>query len=174
MNRTLTIPQGQAKNLIAFAKGYEEEISGRLLYRQEGEECIVDSGYITGSGTETSLTEDNEALDVVRTFLQRNPDWEQAPYHTHTQKTVDKHGDYFAQNWSAQDMENIKRESSRDQDYMAVLATPETILVEGRDNPELNVLQHKDSTQYEEPVNESLDIIADELGYTEDWDLTRY
>jgi predicted transcriptional regulator len=174
MSRTLTIPQGQAKNLIALAKGYEEEAAGRLLYRQEGQNCIVDSGYITGSGTETSLTEDSEALEVVGEFLQRNPEWDQAPYHTHTQKTVDEHGECFAQNWSHRDMKNIERESRGDSDYMAVLATPETILVEGMDSPNINVLQDQASTRYNEPVNEALDKIADDLDYTEDWNFTEH
>ncbi len=174
MTRTFTIPQGQAKKLIAFAKAYEEEVAGRLLYRQEGNKCIVDGGYLTGSGTETSLSEDDEALEVVQTFLNRNPDWNQAPYHTHTRKTIDRHGDHFEQNWSQQDRDQIEEGMRRDPEYMAVLATPEAILVDGTDNPELKVLQSQEETSYNEAVGDSLDKIADELGYEEDWDLTEY
>jgi len=175
MGRTLNIPQKTAQYMHSLANQFEEEVAGRLLYRQEGNEAMVDTAYITGTGTETCLNEDNDSLEVIRDLLNDNPDWSQAPFHTHTNKTVDKHGEYFAYNWSRQDLSQIEQGIARDHNYMAVLVTPEKILVEGADNPDVYISQGQ--SLYREPVLDALEQTEDKLGYDrtlEDLDLTEY
>lgn len=141
-----------------------EEVNGILLYRQRGEYCPIDKCFIMGIGNEGLVTYQKDRIKVANEFLRRNKDYHYVMFHTHTMGTIRRHGDYFARNFSRDDIDEFRR-IGFDANDIGMLVTPETKLLYGIDNPSLAVVESLPGYQERSrAVSIALHRIARELG----------
>lgn len=140
MARTVVLPREIEKRLDTLAL-LAEEVDGLLLYRQRGEYCPIDSLFLMGIGNEGHVSPQIDRVRVANEFFSRNPHYRCVSFHTHTAGTIRACGDYFARNFPKQDIDEFRRQIGFDANYIGMLATPETKLLYGADNPTLAVVQ---------------------------------
>lgn len=164
MSRTIILPLKILKGLTKFTE-FREESNGVLLYSQQGEECFVEAVYVTGIGSEGKVQSEEMKSKAVFGFLKENPEYNFIKFHTHTVGTVEQFGDKYAREFSQGDISGIKERLKDDPHYMAMLVTPETYLLTGKDSPILRIV--KQSELYEqnhEKILSSLKHIEESLG----------
>lgn len=165
MVRVVLLPKDISNRLYNLTQ-LNEEIDGILFYRQQGDYCPIEASFITGVGTEGNVTQLPGRLEVVNEFLDKNPDYKYVQFHTHSKGTIRKYGQYYARNFSEQDYENIHHNLKDDENYMAMLVTSETKILEGIDNPRLNIVDTFNGySQRKAAIYKALDTIAQNLGY---------
>ncbi|MBU2638845.1 MAG: hypothetical protein KJ955_07770 [Nanoarchaeota archaeon] len=164
MARTVVLPRDIEKRLDNLAL-LSEEVDGVLFYRQRGEYCPIDSLFMLGIGSEGHVRPQTDRVEVANEFFERNPDYRYVMFHTHTIGTIRKHGNYFARNFSQQDIDEFRRQIGFDANYIGMLVTPETKLLYGIDNPSLVTVESLSGYQRgSSNVNTELHRIARELG----------
>lgn len=165
MARKVLLPrelEGRLDNLTALT----EEVDGILLYRRQNDYCPIEALFMTGVGSAGHVQAQPERMEVANEFFRRNPDYQFIKFHTHSKGTIDRFGQYYARHFSQGDIDGIKEQLRYDRDFMAMLVTPETKLLNGIANPELLVVN--DFPRYQnrsQVVNQSLKVIAGNLGY---------
>ena len=165
MTRKIILPEevnGKLDNLA----GLVEEVNGILLYRRRNDSCPVEGLFMTGVGSAGHVQASPERIEMSNEFFRRNPDYQFVKLHTHSKGTIRKFGDYYARHFSQGDIDGIKEQLRHDEDFIAMLVTPEVKLLSGIDNPTLNVVGdfpgYKSRRDF---ISQEFRTIAENLGY---------
>lgn len=70
MPRKILLPKELNERLQALTR-IEEEVNGVLLYQQAGENCFVDTIYMTAVGTEGHVQAQEDRMAVINKFFCR-------------------------------------------------------------------------------------------------------
>lgn len=131
MNMKVYLP-GDIYSGINRLTRQDNEVSGFLLYRKLGRwednhsDAFIAACYITGEGSPLSVSADSSRVSTLNKFLARNPNYNAIDFHTHTEETIRKCGEYFRNNFSRRDIEEYNKSIKRHPAYSAVLFTPGT------------------------------------------------
>lgn len=166
--RKVLLPREISKKLTDLTR-LVEEVNGILLYRRRGIYCFIDALFITGTGIAGHVDALLERVKIINEFFRVNSDYQFIKFHTHSKGTIEKFGQYFAKNFSREDINYIKKQLKHNRDYIEMLVTPEIKILSGIDNPELVVVNnHSGYKNKSQAVSQSLEIIAKDLGYNID------
>ncbi len=163
--RVVALPREIEKRLNNFT-ALELELNGVIFYQPREELCPLETLFVMGVGTEERVQSSPERLEVANEFLRINPQYHYVEFHTHSEGTIRRYGDYYATHFSPGDFATMRNKLRDDQRYIHLLATPRMKLIFGVDNPELVVLN--DFPGYRERslrVNQAIDEIARRKGY---------
>lgn len=164
MPRKIILPRDIEERLRRLTN-MKEETNGVLLYQRDGDECLVDYLYLTAVGSSGRVQAMSDRIKVANEFFQKNSQYKHVKFHTHTRGTVKRFGRYFAQNFSSEDRKGIKEQLMHNEDFIAMLVTPEVLLVSGIDNPTVEVVEgfpeYKERRRH---VEAEITKIARELG----------
>lgn len=116
-----------------------EESAGILFYRQQGENCNVESIFMTGAGTAGKVEQIPKGIEVANIFLENNRSYKPIQFHTHSRGTLNMYGEAYAWNFSAQDISFIDEQLKQNPSYLALLATPKTKILRGNGDLRLGV-----------------------------------
>ena len=164
MSRRIILAE-ELRNRLNQLTTVRQEVNGVLLYRQVGERCPIEGMYVTAIGTEGHVKASDEKVKIVNEFFNRNPDHRYVKFHTHTVETVKKYGDYYAKHFSSGDIEGIKEQLKADKEYIAMLVTPEKMLLSAIDNPNLEVVSNlREYTENNRKITEEFRKIIRDLG----------
>lgn len=164
MSRVIVLPREIEKRLKILTS-LKEESNGVLFYRNREGYCAVESIYMTGVGSEGYVQADSTKVRIINRFLEENPDYRFVKFHTHTKGTLVQFGEKYARQFSKGDISVIKEQFKHDPGFIAMLVTPETILLSGLDNPKLSVVENSETyEQNHENIELSLKKIADRPG----------
>lgn len=164
MTRTIILPSEINTKLDNLAN-LVEEVNGILLYKPRKETCPLEALFVTGVGNEGHVQSTQQGLDVANTFFREFPDYKFIKFHTHTKGTIKRYGEYYAKHFSSGDIEGIKEQLKEDRNFIALLATPETKLLCGIDNPTLRYTTFKGYKECNRFVDHTLKTISKRLGY---------
>ncbi len=165
MARTIVLPSELEKKLTGLAS-LREEVDGILLYRPRENLCPIEAIFMTGVGNEGHVQAQPSRVEIANEFLKRNPDYRFIKFHTHSRGTIQKHGAYYARNFSSRDIAVLQEQLKQDPAYIALLVTPATKVVYGRDSPNVETVPNFPRyVQRGLAVHESLQRIARNLGY---------
>ena len=165
MSRIVVLPRNMERKLDKLT-GLEQEVNGVLFYIEQGGYCPLETLFLTGVGTESHVQSQPERMEIVNEFLKGNPTYQFVKFHTHSKGTIEKFGEYYAQNFSQGDIEGMKRQLEHHRDFIAMLVTPETKLLSGIDNPKLEVVDNFSGYQKKnKAVQSALNVIKRNLGY---------
>ena len=164
MKRIVILPNEIADTLYRLTS-LSDEFSGSLLYRQQGNLCLVETLFGTGSGNEGGVETDRREDEILNTFFREFPDYKSIDVHTHTEETVRTYGEKYSWNFSQGDATTMEAKLRENLDYMAMLVTPDTRILMGRDDPVLRVEDYRDFKMYEKLVSEALVNIRRNLWY---------
>jgi len=180
--RTILITKDLDEKLDWLADRHSE-VNGVLFYRKRDREndvfCPVYHFYVLGQGSPGHVISDPKRLEVANRLLEVNPDLFCVKFHTHSNGTIEECGEYFATNFSSQDIDIYRRRMEEDPEYIGMVVTPVTKLLFGRDDPELMVLDdlsEETSRQLNETrrtISKSLKNIATSKGYDHQFKLRR-
>ena len=165
MARQVFLPRDMETKLNTLT-GLVEEVNGILLYRPKGDCCPLEALFMTGIGSEGHVRSAPKRMEIVNEFFSKNPDYRFIKFHTHSKGTIEKFGNHYAQHFSQGDFDGIQEQLKHDRDFMAMLATPETKILYGIDEPELIVVDNSPIYQNRNRiVSEALNTIARNKGY---------
>jgi len=165
MGRNVLLPIGISKRLDVLA-GLNEEVNGILLYESQGDSCPIKKLFMLGVGSEGSVWAQQDRLEVADEFLRRYTTYNYVRFHTHSKGTIEKFGDYYAWHFSEEDIKIIGTRLKSNEDFIAMLVTPRTKLLCGKDRPRLRIT--KNPLEYEEidrVLEQRLKRIGKDLGY---------
>ncbi len=171
MARTICLtPEIDAK-LNEFAeKPYE--VTGFLVYtpfNESGEEyCPIDHLFLAGIGSSSSVEPKKERIQILNGFLRENPEYRLIRFHTHSQGTLEQHGNYYDRKFSGVDKQSIQEEIIRNPDHIDMLVTPYGKFLASADVQNLRVKRvddFPDSLRDGKKIKSSLEEIARNLGY---------
>lgn len=129
---------------------YQEEITGIMICRRKGRDWTALKVFLTGVGTEGSVSPDTDRIQACNELTdEHGGKYALVEFHTHSAGTIDRHGDYYAENWSDLDLENFEEQ---DDGYVGMLFTPEAILINGK-NIETEYQEISKNRQVEEWEN---------------------
>lgn len=167
MSRKILLPADLDRRLQDLT-ALEEEVRGSLLCRYEGEHYLVDSLFVTGVGTSAAFVKPiRKRIEIVNAFLNRNPDYSVVEFHTHSIGTIRGLGQYWATNFSRQDIGTITENLRANKNYIHMLATPVTRILYGNDNPTLQIVNgFPNYATRSQAIGVALRKIATSLGYT--------
>lgn len=164
--RTVLLPQELNQQLDCLTL-LVQEVKGVLFYRLQGDYCPLEYLLMTGVGTAGHVVSDPRRLKVVNEFFSRNTNYHCVEFHTHSAGTIDKYGRWYAQHFSEGDRRTIATKINEDSQYIHLLVTPETKLLCGVDNPQLQIVNgFSDYLQRKYVVDIAIQRIAQEKGYT--------
>lgn len=163
--RVVALPREIERRLNNFT-ALELEVNGVIFYQPREELCPLETLFVMGIGTEEQVRSSPERLQVANEFLRINPQYHYVEFHTHSEGTIGRYGDYYAGHFSNGDFATMKSKLRDDQRYIHLLATPRMKFIFGVDNPELVVLN--DFPGYRErslEVNRAINEIARRKNY---------
>ncbi|MBP7708763.1 hypothetical protein KA107_03685 [Candidatus Pacearchaeota archaeon] len=142
--RNIIIP-GEISSELKGLVEQRNESQGVLLYSAypaDGELiCPVFNFYKTGEGTPGHVSADERKLQAINSFLRQNSGvYSPIIWHSHSRGTVETFGDYFARNFSQEDLRVINKRTSEDPLYLAMLSTPIAHLVSGKGDVSLTFI----------------------------------
>jgi len=164
MPRKIILPRDIEKRLRVLTM-LKEESNGILLYQSRGDNCYVDSLYLTAIESPGHVQAMPERIKVANEFFARHVEYGCVKFHTHCRGTIKQFGRYYAQHFSEGDREVIKEQLAHDRDFIAMLVTPEVMLVSGIDGQTIEVVPG--FPEYQERrrrVSAEIKKIARELG----------
>ncbi|MDD3175453.1 MAG: hypothetical protein PHU51_03180 [Candidatus Nanoarchaeia archaeon] len=164
MPRKIILPT-DVSNRLENLTNLEEEVAGILFYRQIDEYCPIESMFITGIGSENSVQDKKERIEVANRFFRENQGYRFVKFHTHSKGTITKFGQYFANNFSSEDLVEIKKNMDLDKYFIAMLVTPQVKILKGYDSPELFIGNYPEYADLNRETLQKLDDIANSLGY---------
>jgi len=168
MTRTVILPRALDSKLDGFTE-LVEEVNGILLFRPRGETCPLESLFVTGVGSgddsEGHVQADLRRVEVANAFFREFPDYKFVKFHTHSRGTIRRYGNYYANHFSSGDIESYTEQLRENRDFIALLATPETRLLMGIDNPTLRHATFERQAECQRLVDEALERISERLGY---------
>lgn len=168
MARTIILPRVLDTKLDRLTE-LVEEVNGVLLFRSRGETCPLETLFVTGVGSgddsEGHVQSTQQGLDVINTFFREFPDYKFIKFHTHSKGTIERYGDYYARHFSSGDIEVYREQLRENRNFLALLATPETRLLMGIDNPTLSYATFEGQAECNRLVDEALERISERLGY---------
>ncbi len=163
MPRTIVLPKELEQRLYGLTQT-QEESNGVLLYREIQGHCFVEHLFMTGIGTEGNVRAFQERMNVVNEFFRTHPEYKYIKFHVHTKGTIAQHGNYFARNFSAGDRAGTQEQLRHNPEFIALLVTPETILLDAPDTPILHVVnESRNYTRMHEYVAKEIEKAADRL-----------
>ena len=163
MPRTIILPPELEQRLDDLA-GLVQEVNGILFYRRQKDLCPIEQILITGSGTEGDVQTTDERIKVANEFFRRNPRYRPVEFHTHTKGTIRRFGDWYASNFSNDDIATVTAKLNEDPHYLALLVTPTKKLVASGDQSILRVETFPEYEKKGEVVRNALRKIAANLG----------
>lgn len=164
MPRKVILPTEVSNNLDNLVN-ITEEVSGVLFYRPTADYCAVESMFILGVGLPNKVIDDEHRLKVTNTFFQQNPEYHYIKFHTHSKQTIYRYGEYFAENFSSQDLNEINKNIKLDKYFMAILVTPKIKLIMGYDSPLMFIGNYPEYKELHNQIQQKLETIASNLGY---------
>ncbi|HLC78551.1 MAG TPA: hypothetical protein VJH92_05485 [Candidatus Nanoarchaeia archaeon] len=164
MSRRILLPKDLNRRLEGLSL-INQESNGVLLYRRNEFECPVDAIFMTGIGNEGHVKAQPQRVRIVNEFFKRQPSYGFVKFHTHTPRTIERYGIYYADHFSEQDITGYDEQISADPAFMGMVITPKTKLLYGLDNPKIEVVQpplgHNRRARI---ITSSLNKIASEMG----------
>lgn len=100
------------------------ELNGVLLYQEIDGKDIVLCSQILGYGTDSSTTTNKYQIATINEFLRLNQRYGFVEFHTHTEQTVARYGEYYGCNLSSGDIKTIIGNYAGDEKYRHLLVTP--------------------------------------------------
>lgn len=166
MVRTFVLPKSIEKKLDSLPYLSEAEVNGALLYRKHPNEiCLIEAYSITGIGNNGHVETDPKRQKLIFSFLETDPSYRFIKFHTHSVGTVRTFGQYYAENFSDEDLNLYNERIRKDPEYVGMVITPKTKLLYGLGNPKLMIVTtFLGFKERNFSVNKSLDIIARRLG----------
>lgn len=163
MSRTVLLPREYEVRLKTLTS-LEQEVNGALLYRQQGNYCPIEANFMTAVGTAGHVRAEQERMDIANEFFRRNPEYRFVKYHTHSKGTIKRFGEHFAHNFSDGDIRSYEEQLGHDPDFIGMVVTPRAMLLYGRDNPQLRVVQGVPS-EASRRIDDELAEIARAMGH---------
>ena len=173
MTRTIVLPKELEERLYGLIQTWEES-NGILLYRKVQGHCFVEHLFMTGIGTEGNVKAFQERMNVVNEFFRAHPEYKYIKFHAHTKGTIEKHGQRYAREFSSGDRAGTQEQLRHNPEFIALLVTPETILLDAPDNPQLRTCPSLPKFMHEKvqrKINEAAERIGIRLG---NFDLGRF
>ena len=141
-----------------------EEVNGALIYRPQGDYCPIEAIFMTGKGNVGHVRAEQQRMDVVNEFFNRNPAYRFVKFHTHSKGTIRKFGDFYATNFSDGDIGSYEEQLRTNPEFIGMVATPRTKLLYAPDNPTLRVVGGSPS-ETNQRIHRELKEIARTMGY---------
>ena len=120
---------------------------------------------MTGVGTTGHVQADPRYMQVLNMFFDQHPSYRFIKFHTHSKGTIARHGRYFAENFSSEDIAGIQEQLGYDDRFIALLVTPVKKVLVGRDRPELVVVPDDHHfLERDQQIRQELQSIASQSG----------
>lgn len=136
MSRKIVIPKDLRERYkkLTFL---QNETDGILIYKQNGDTCLVSTLLMTGSGSSGHVISDPQRVRVINRLFEDDPSLRFVKFHTHTSETGRTYGEEYLAQFSTGDTEGYKEQFRQDKEFIGMLITPQVELLCGMDNPEL-------------------------------------
>lgn len=167
MRRAVILPTEIATTLDRLTYD-KEEFTGVLLYREQSNICLIETLWGTHELDSpdrrcSNVRDDEKNREIINEFFRQFPEYRFIDVHTHTIETIRRNGWVYANNFSDGDIMTMEEKLRENPDYMALLVTPRTKILMGRDDPELRIEDYRNYRENERLVSEALKIIRNGL-----------
>ena len=119
---------------------------------------------MTGRGNPGHVQADPQRIAIANELFSKHPDYGLVKFHTHSIGTIKVFGEYYATNFSQEDINIYEEQIKHDSRFIGLVITPQTKLLYGRNNPILKIIdQPIPKISYQ--INNEIRKIASQRGY---------